>query len=168
MTMTSSRPYIARALYEWIQDNDCTPYILVDALRRGVEVPNEFVKDGQIVLNISPSAVRALQIENDMVTFSGRFGGEALTITVPIDALMAIYARENGQGMVFDAGSGLESAFEEQDGSETEMGLVEVPSAPRRVGDNPVSSKESKGEKEPEGSGGKPKKPGRPHLKVVK
>ena len=102
MTMTSSRSYIARALYEWILDNDCTPYILVDAHRRGVEVPQAYVNDGQIVLNISPTAVRALNIGNDYIMFDGRFGGRAMTITVPIPALMAIYAQENGQGMVFE------------------------------------------------------------------
>ncbi|MCW7553591.1 ClpXP protease specificity-enhancing factor [Endozoicomonas gorgoniicola] len=156
--MTSSRPYIARALYEWILDNDCTPYILVDAARRGVEVPREFVKDGQIVLNISPSAVRALQMENEMITFSGRFGGEALTITIPIDALMAIYARENGQGMVFE----VEPQMEEAEEPEAGIGLVEVSSEPK-----PAEQKLAEVEK-PDDSGDKPKKPGRPNLKVVK
>lgn len=160
MIMSSSRPYIARALYEWILDNDCTPYILVDATRRGVEVPGEFVKDGQIVLNISPSAVRVLQMENDMITFSGRFGGEALNITVPADALMAIYARENGQGMVFE----VEPQMEEPEEQETEIGLVEVASEPEVAKDKP----KAEGSKEPDPSGDKPKKTGRPHLKVVK
>ncbi|MGO0308061.1 ClpXP protease specificity-enhancing factor [Endozoicomonas acroporae] len=140
MTMTSSRSYIARALYEWILDNDCTPYILVDAYRRGVEVPQEFVKDGQIVLNISPTAVRALNIGNDYIMFDGRFGGRALTITVPVPALMAIYAQENGQGMVFEA-----EPLDEQE--EAEEVQAEVP------------------DEEPPPP---PKKPGRPHLKVVK
>ena len=103
MTMTSSRSYIARALYEWILDNDCTPYILVDALCRGVEVPQEYVKDGQIVLNISPTAVRTINIGKDYIMFDGSFGGRAMTITVPVPALIAIYAQENGQGMVFEA-----------------------------------------------------------------
>ncbi|WP_353623016.1 ClpXP protease specificity-enhancing factor [Salinisphaera sp. G21_0] len=138
--MTSSRSYIARALYEWILDNDCTPYILVDAYRRGVEVPQEFVKDGQIVLNISPTAVRALNIGNDYIMFDGRFGGRALTITVPVPALMAIYAQENGQGMVFEA-----EPLDEQE--EAEEIQAEVPD------DEPPQP---------------PKKPGRPHLKVVK
>ena len=158
MTMTSSRPYIARALYEWILDNDCTPYILVDAARRGVEVPREFVKDGQIVLNISPSAVRALQMENEMITFSGRFGGEALTITVPADALMAIYARENGQGMVFE----VEPQMEEAEEPEADIGLVEVSSEPKSAEEKPAETRK------PDESGDKPKKPGRSHLKVVK
>ena len=140
MTMTSSRSYIARALYEWILDNDCTPYILVDAYRRGVEVPQEFVKDGQIVLNISPTAVRALNISNDYIIFDGRFGGRALTITVPVPALMAIYAQENGQGMVFEVEPlGEHQAVEE---AQTEVPDEEPPQPP--------------------------KKPGRPHLKVIK
>ncbi|WP_329604953.1 ClpXP protease specificity-enhancing factor [Spartinivicinus ruber] len=102
MSMSSSRPYIIRALYEWIVDNDCTPYILVNAEVETVEVPQEYVKDGQIVLNISPTAVRDLLISNDAIDFNGRFGGIARHLHVPTYAVMAIYARENGQGMVFD------------------------------------------------------------------
>ena len=100
--MTSSRPYIMRALYEWIQDNDCTPYVLVNAMASEVDVPQQYVKDGQIVLNISPSAVIDLSITNDAMFFSGRFGGVARDVYVPIAAVMGIYARENGQGMVFE------------------------------------------------------------------
>jgi stringent starvation protein B len=101
--MTPSRPYIMRALYEWIVDNDCTPYMLVDAAITDVMVPTQFVKDGQIVLNISPGAVVELNIGNDAVIFNGRFGGVATDIYVPVAAVIGIYARENGQGMVFDA-----------------------------------------------------------------
>ena len=100
--MTPSRPYIMRALYEWIVDNDCTPYVLVDATVAEVNVPQQFVKDGQIVLNISPGAVMDLNIGNDAMTFNGRFGGVATDIHVPIGAVVGIYARENGQGMVFE------------------------------------------------------------------
>ena len=100
--MTSSRPYIMRALYEWIVDNDCTPYVLVDATLADVMVPQQFVKDGQIVLNISPSAVMDLAISNDAVAFNGRFGGVATDVYVPVNAVVGIYARENGQGMVFE------------------------------------------------------------------
>ena len=100
--MTPSRPYIMRALYEWIVDNDCTPYLLVDAAVTGVNVPRQFVKDGQIVLNISPGAVIDLHIANDSVSFNGRFGGVATDIEVPVAAVVGIYARENGQGMVFE------------------------------------------------------------------
>ena len=104
--MTSSRPYIMRALYEWIVDNDCTPYLLVDATRDEVMVPQQYVKDGQIVLNISPSAVIELNISNEAVMFNGRFGGVATDIYVPVAAVVGIYARENGQGMVFEPEEG--------------------------------------------------------------
>ncbi|MFT6682275.1 MAG: stringent starvation protein B [Haliea salexigens] len=102
-TMTPSRPYIMRALYEWIVDNDCTPYLLVDARRPGVEVPSQYVKDGQIVLNVSPSAVIELLIGNEWISFNGRFGGTPTDILLPVGAVIGIYARENGQGMVFEA-----------------------------------------------------------------
>jgi stringent starvation protein B len=100
--MSASRPYIMRALYEWIVDNDCTPYLLVDATRPGAEVPSQYVKDGQIVLNVSPSAVIDLSIGNEWVSFNGRFGGTPTDILVPVSAIIGIYARENGQGMVFE------------------------------------------------------------------
>ncbi len=100
--MNSSRPYIMRALYEWIVDNDMTPYVLVDASIDGVMVPQQFVKDNQIVLNISPDAVVELSISNESVSFNGRFGGVATDIFAPVAAVVGIYARENGQGMVFD------------------------------------------------------------------
>lgn len=103
MAMNSSRPYMIRAIYEWVVDNDCTPYILVNALIEGVEVPQQFVQDGQIVLNISPSAVVGLDVGNDELGFRGRFGGVAQDIRVPVAAVLGIYARENGQGMLFDA-----------------------------------------------------------------
>lgn len=101
-TMKSSRPYIMRALYDWIIDNHCTPYVLVDASVDGVVVPSQYVKDDQIVLNISPDAVVDLHISNDAVGFNGRFGGVATDVYVPVAAVIGIYARENGQGMVFD------------------------------------------------------------------
>ena len=102
MTMTSSRPYIVRALYEWILDNECTPYVLVNAMDGNVRVPQQYVKNGQIVLNISPVAVVDLLLTNDAMQFSGRFGGQPMDVYVPMDAVMGIYSRENGQGMIFD------------------------------------------------------------------
>ncbi|MEH6580400.1 MAG: ClpXP protease specificity-enhancing factor [Halioglobus sp.] len=114
--MTPSRPYIMRALYEWIVDNDCTPYMLVDAMLENVMVPQQFVKDGQIVLNISPGAVVELNIANDAVSFNGRFGGVATDIYVPAAAVIGIYARENGQGMVFDAEEGSDDDTPPEDG----------------------------------------------------
>jgi stringent starvation protein B len=100
--MPSSRPYLLRGLYEWIVDNDCTPHLLVDATLSGVEVPQEFVKDGQIVLNISPNSVVGLELDNRAVSFSARFGGMPRQIYVPMVAIIGIYARENGQGMMFE------------------------------------------------------------------
>jgi len=100
--LNSSRPYIIRAIYEWIVDNGCTPHLLVDVEIEGVDVPQAYVSDGQIVLNISPTAVVGLDMGNETVAFNGRFGGVATDITVPVRAILGIYARENGQGMVFD------------------------------------------------------------------
>lgn len=100
--MTPSRPYIIRAIYEWIVDNDCTPHLLVDADREGVDVPRSYVVDGQIVLNISPTAVVSLHLGNELLSFNGRFGGRPVDVAVPVNAVLGIYARENGQGMVFD------------------------------------------------------------------
>lgn len=100
--MNSSRPYLVRALYEWIVDNDCTPHLLVNAEYPGVQVPPGFASDGQIVLNVSPSAVRHLHMDNEAVSFEGRFGGAPHSLYIPAPAVLAIYARENGQGMVFD------------------------------------------------------------------
>ena len=99
--MTSSRPYMVRALYEWIVDNDMTPYLLVDASIEYVLVPQQFVEDGKIVLNISPGATDALVLGNELIEFSARFSGVEQTISVPLNAVLAIYARENGQGMMF-------------------------------------------------------------------
>lgn len=103
MSMSSSRPYLIRALYEWIVDNECTPYLLVDANERGVSVPQSFVnKDGRIVLNVAPRAVKELHIGNDGIHFNARFGGVPTDIYVPCAAVFSIYARENGQGMIFE------------------------------------------------------------------
>ena len=99
--MTPSRPYIMRALYEWIVDNDCTPYLLVDAEVPGVDVPRQYVKDGQIVLNVSHSAVRDLNMTNDYIMFSARFSGVARNICVPTEAVLGVMARESGEGMWF-------------------------------------------------------------------
>lgn len=97
--MTSQRPYLLRALYEWIADNGMTPHVLVDARVAGVRVPAHAVKDGQVVLNIAERAVGRLQMGNDALTFSARFGGVSQQVVVPLPAVIAIYARETGQGM---------------------------------------------------------------------
>jgi stringent starvation protein B len=107
MTMSSSRSHLVRALYDWIIENDCTPYILVNAFADDVQVPQEHVKDGQIILNISPSAIQSLFIRSDAVDFDGRFAGIPKRVYVPISAVMGIYAKENGQGMIFDSDANL-------------------------------------------------------------
>jgi stringent starvation protein B len=98
-TMTSHRPYLLRALYEWIADNGMTPHLLVDATRPHVQVPAHAIKDGRIVLNVAERAVAGLQMSNDVIRFSARFGGVSHAVSVPVSAVLAIYARETGQGM---------------------------------------------------------------------
>jgi stringent starvation protein B len=100
--MRSNRPYLLKAFYEWIVDSDCTPYIAVDAHYDGVEVPQQFVTDGQIVLNIAPRAVSEFEMADDHLRFTTRFGGIPIDIYVPMGAIIGIYAQENGQGMVFE------------------------------------------------------------------
>ncbi len=119
MTMSSSRPYLVRALYEWILDNDSTPYILVNALGDDVAVPREHVKDGQIILNISPTAVQSLSIDNDAMQFRGRFAGIPFQVHVPMEAVLGIYARENGQGMFFELEGGEPSPPDPEKSGET-------------------------------------------------
>jgi stringent starvation protein B len=97
----SRRPYLLRAMHEWISDSNCTPHIVVDAGVAGVEVPRQFVQDGKIVLNVSWSATAQLHIGNEDLSFNGRFGGASMHVRVPMEAVLAIYARESGQGMVF-------------------------------------------------------------------
>lgn len=100
--LSPTRPYLARAIYEWICDNQLTPYLLVDATQPNTMVPDQFVKDGQIVLNIAPHAVHQFHISNDAISFSARFGGVARDLYIPIQAVLGIYARENSQGLFFD------------------------------------------------------------------
>jgi len=99
--MKPRRPYLLRAMHEWISDSQCTPHLVVDAGFAGVEVPRQYVQDGKIVLNVSWSATAQLQLGNDEVSFSGRFGGASMHVRVPLEAVLAIYARETGQGMIF-------------------------------------------------------------------
>ncbi len=109
--MTSSKPYLLRALYEWIVDNDTTPYILVDTGNEQVLIPSGIASDGKVVLNLAPAAIENLEMTNEHISFSARFNGVAESIYCPIAALLAIYARENGEGMMFPT-------EEAEDGSE--------------------------------------------------
>ncbi|WP_447553183.1 ClpXP protease specificity-enhancing factor [Vreelandella sp. EE22] len=159
--MKSSRPYIARALYQWLLDNDLTPHLVVDATQAGVEVPRQFVQNGQIVLNVAPTAVRDLFMENEAIGFSARFGGQPMQVMIPIQALIAIYARENGEGMVFGHEPELEEDEETAVTPDDEAGdstgpqlSVTKPTVDEAGSDSPASE------------AGKPKK--KPTLRVVK
>ena len=99
--MTSSRPYLVRAMYQWIVDNGLTPHLLVNAEAEQCMVPAGHINDGKIVLNIAPMAVQGLTLGDEEITFSARFGGKSEAILVPVPAILAVYARENGQGMMF-------------------------------------------------------------------
>lgn len=158
--MTPSRPYFVRAIYEWLNDNLLTPYLLVDATRAGVQVPAAFVKDGRIVLNVAPGAVRDLLLRNEDVSFSARFGGVPMQVYVPMAAVLAIYSRENGQGMFFDE----EDYPAESAAPQPEAGpaLASVP-APVPAGEAPAEGEDDGDEPEPPRPAG-----GRPSLRVVK
>lgn len=149
---SSTRPYLIRALYEWCTDNGLTPFIAV-LVDDSVRVPNEYVKDGEIVLNVSFDATSSLNLGNEFIEFKGRFGGVARDILVPVDRVVAIYARENGQGMAFPL---LASSTGPVDSTRAEDG---------RLGAlTPVSTKPSgDGVSGPRPSGG-----GRPSLTRIK
>lgn len=133
-TMTSHRPYLLRALYEWIADNGMTPHLLVDAMRPAVQVPAHAVKEGKIVLNVAARAVSHLEMGNDFIRFSARFGGVSHPVSVPVGAVLAIYARETGQGMALPEDASLEETAldeaPEQPESASPPQLSAVPSDP--------------------------------------
>lgn len=99
--LTPTRPYMLRGFYEWMVDNDLTPHLVVNAELPGVQVPTQFVENGQIVLNVAPHAVGNLQLGNELITFNARFGGKPHALNIPLAAVDAIYARENGAGTAF-------------------------------------------------------------------
>jgi stringent starvation protein B len=124
--MKSSKPYLIRALYEWIVDNDCTPYVLVAVDLPNVQVPEGYGENGQLVLNFSPSAVRNLNIGDDAICFEARFAGIARQIYIPIYAVLAIYAQENGQGMFFEAELGDINSVADEKIAETKQASSEA------------------------------------------
>lgn len=132
-SMTSHRPYLLRALYEWISDNDMTPHLLVDAGQPGVQVPSHTVKDGKVVLNIAGRAVASLELGNDAVRFTARFGGVSHPVSVPVAAILAIYARETGQGMALPDDSGPTDTGDDPPTPPSDPGGDE-PAPPRRGG----------------------------------
>lgn len=133
--MTSSRPYLLRAIHQWIVDNDCTPYLLVNAVAPGVDVPSEFVENDKIILNVSPSAAYNLTLGDDEVGFDARFGGKPRSVVVPLAAVLAIYARENGQGMLFTDET--DSSASPSDDGEPDTGTGESDDAPASRGKRP-------------------------------
>ena len=168
---SSTRPYLIRALYEWCTDNGFTPYVAV-TVDDSVQVPREYVKDGEIVLNIGFDATSSLKLGNDFIEFKARFAGTAREIMVPINQVMAIYARENGQGMVFPSGHpkdgkaaatpaiNLASVPDGVPSSETELKVVQLTS---------VESDRRNGESNSEPEPPRPSTVGpRPALKRVK
>ena len=114
--MTPSRPYLIRAMYEWIVDNGMTPHILASTSSDQVKVPRQFEEDRKVVLNIGPTAVQSLDLSKDAVSFDARFDGQAMQVVVPIEYVLAIYTRENGQGMMFSEEDELQPTNDSQDG----------------------------------------------------
>lgn len=173
MTFSNNKPYLLRALYEWILDNNGTPHIIVNADAPGVDVPREHVQNGEIVLNVSPNATQGLELENHMIFFSARFSGVVRHIQVPMHAVVAIVARENGQGMVFPPE---EFQTPESDSTLTQTGEPENiisdlddsdradnTSDTHRNPKEKVSAEKSTKEDQQEA-----KKPGTSHLRIVK
>lgn len=137
-TLGAKRPYLLRAYYDWLLDNDLTPYLVVDAYYPNTLVPDDFVKDGQIVLNISPNACGNLQLGNDKIVFNARFQGLPRDISVPLGAVVAIYARENGDGVMFEPELIYEQELEQNLGDLTEQPsgfseAVDTPAKPTRT-----------------------------------
>ncbi|MBU5377620.1 MAG: ClpXP protease specificity-enhancing factor [Pantoea sp.] len=156
--LSARRPYLLRAFYDWLLDNQLTPHLVVDINLEGVQVPLEYARDGQIVLNIAPRAVGNLELGNDEVRFNARFGGVPRQVSVPMAAILAIYARENGAGTMFEP----EPAYElgAQDAEETPvdpvMSVID--------GDRPDDA----GEDDPSPDDDPPPRGNRPSLRVVK
>lgn len=132
-SLTPNRPYLLRAYYDWLMDNQLTPHVVVDAFVKGTQVPQQYVKDGQIVLNIAAGAVGNLQISNEFVEFNARFGGVPQQVLLPMASIIAIYARENGAGTVFD----VEDAYLMEDETESVLSVVDVTDKPKDPTDQP-------------------------------
>ncbi len=156
--MTARRPYMLRAFYDWLVDNDLTPHLVVDATMPGVRVPVEFIQDGQIILNIAPRAVGNLELGNDAVTFHARFSGRPHSVIVPVYAVQAIYARENGAGTMFEPEEAYDH-FEEETVEEQQTPLFTTVSH-----DSSQDTSSEPDEEEVE----TPRPKGKPSLRVIK
>ncbi len=151
-----TKPYLLRALYEWCTDNSYTPHIVV-RVDNQARVPREFVRDGEIVLNISFSATSGLQMRNDWIEFNARFSGRAHKIEVPVENVLAIYALENGQGMAFPVDASSNNAADASSAENTDL----------LSGLNEPSTETLLAKEKQDDNNGK-KKSGRSHLKIVK
>ncbi len=158
--LTPRRPYLLRAFYEWLLDNQLTPHLVVDVTLPGVQVPMEYARDGQIVLNIAPRAVGNLELANDEVRFNARFGGVPRQVSVPLAAVLAIYARENGAGTMFEP----EAAYDEDVASLNDDSAEGEPVMSVIDGNKPGSDDGDDGDDTPPS----PPRGGRPALRVVK
>ncbi|CAN0639949.1 MULTISPECIES: ClpXP protease specificity-enhancing factor [Burkholderia] len=175
MQEISTKPYLLRALYEWCTDNGYTPHIAV-RVDNSTRVPRQFVRDGEIVLNISFEATSQLQMGNEWIEFTARFSGKAHKIEIPVANVLAIYARENGQGMAFQvdavAGEGEDSgAFDEEAAQADDAQRDESPAVLTPVADRGANEEPSEGADEPpktDGDGDGSKGGNRPRLKIVK
>ncbi|PWC13013.1 ClpXP protease specificity-enhancing factor [Brenneria corticis] len=160
--LSPRRPYLLRAFYDWLLDNQLTPHLVVDITLPGVMVPMEFARDGQIVLNIAPRAVGGLELADDSVRFNARFGGVPRQVYVPMAAVLAIYARENGAGTMFEPEPAYESTGEFEDFQDEDVTASTVMSI---VDNNPDAADENDN---PDDDPPQPPKGGRPSLRVVK
>lgn len=157
--MTARRPYMLRAFYDWLVDNDLTPHLVVQATMPGVRVPLEFVQDGQIILNIAPRAVGQLELGNEAISFHARFSGRPHSVIVPLHAVLAIYARENGAGTMFEP----EEAYTNVTGEIEEEWLDDVDDSELSLDDLDSDTASI------ENSNAEPTRPkGKPSLRVVK
>ncbi len=143
--MTSTKPYLVRAFNEWILDNQLTPYLLIDATYPNTHVPKEYVQEGRIVFNVTPGIISMLSITNEVVEFEARFSGRKRHIYAPMEAVLAIYAKENGQGMVFEPETQTSTDEAEENESSASTHTDDGGTAPV-----------------------KPPKKGKPNLKIIK
>lgn len=150
MKMTSSRPYLLRAIYQWLVDNRLTPYLMVDTTHAQVRVPERFIEDNQIILNVAEDAVRDLQLGNELIEFMAQFSGVVHQIVIPVKSVKAIYAFENGRGMVFNAED------EDEEGGREGEEVAEPAMHSENDDDQPTLPPTNKGGKKP------------PWLKIIK
>ncbi|ATM94318.1 ClpXP protease specificity-enhancing factor [Yersinia frederiksenii] len=166
--MSPRRPYLLRAFYEWLIDNQLTPHLVVDVTRPGVSVPMEFARDGQIVLNVAPRAVGNLELGNDGVSFNARFGGVPRQVTVPMGAVMAIYARENGSGTMFEPEEAYDSDADGNFVGIEEEGIETASTESLTLVTDDTQAPEGGGHSPDDEPPQPPRSGGRPALRVVK